>query len=1556
MPIDFSYIREQEDESTVTQVDADRQARINVGQKDENQVKRVAQQASAMGLYQDDREKIYDLVSANARNDLTAGMNLDSAANYFSRAQAEKEKIEEAGGLEGTAFDYFGTSGLGVVRSVYDAGEFISNTISNVGQTVGITGRTLFGQEAKPHFGGAKPGETVLGGGIFPEKEYERVKKISSIKYLNILEEGNILDVIQEAWKDIPVKEDSANWMSRVLNAASDNPTVIGSGTIEQATKFFRPEASIIEQMIRIAPEAYGGLKLGMALARGSFTKRARQIAEEHNKLVDQGVNKGEKINIVEGAATGFWSRGKEKTLLKTAGVTGKRKGLIAPGGVSILAKLSDDDLSNAIEMAASNNLRFSSKFFGKTEAARARSLSNKYIRTAQYDRMNSTILDINKQIQRTSNRLDIAELKRAKKSAIPFDYKSVAATEVFMQGSFIATGNIYGEEYAWIGALGGGVGSGLLAGLIHGASKKTTKAVTAFGVEMLDRMGLMKQDDIEFMVRTGKVSMRLSKELKGDTAALEGMNDLANLIKSLPENMREDFVKQARAFKEKVAKVVAEEGIDENLLMATVGQAMALGPLMALRNALKEEVMDPSKALAGSKFNQETLTKNAQAFVNMVSTEKTFSEGVEQFGRAIRNLKSGTEDVSGDALKGVIDDLDNAYRSSLEEMMKGNDAISRQLDDVFSFLLEPSTSHSIKNKAAFEETIETIMMHFSNQAKMFPKAQEQLSEKARQLRDIIEQFRTGDGDPQTVTILFDELTKYKGTVNKLLHNLHGTETIAKVDDIGERLTSRLKVLYEVQTEAANRNFDDITDKFGDVPINVTSWFKSFYGESDTSIYTHTLPSDTLSLVSQRTADTMIPKGGTLKQLLDKKSDEALEDWWGSLSTIEKQNIAEEINKLELNGFQRSVDQGLERGVRQDVVEPADVVAYLTDKMSAYRLRDAFSKGDNTIGSFDAFEIAEEVSRVVSDSPIQINISIEDAIKWTNSFNKSARKNFQAGNMDVGEKYSTLSKNLIDSLDSTDPNISPALQDAKSFWNREVYQRYFNNGLPSLGNTWIRSKTSLEGQYREPSTMSWIQKLIGNNISKGKATDAQKVVQILTRTFGKAVTNEDGTVSYKLTTEPRKVMIADKVDPNLVGPVRQTEHTIPSGLEQVRDILESMVTLHVDELTGVLRERSGSFLKLSEVTGKNLPSGSILKGDDKLKEIEDFKSVSDELHKLINKPLTSQFLRGLMEVDASRYVIGDYSSPSTVSFFNPETIADRWNKELLNTRKYSEQMNRAKIENDRLINKGKKEAESTLKIHTTLIGDLLNKSGIKEVSKIKNYDDFKTMFIDNIDGPIKLEDSIVKAAAGKAKKEKQIRAHVKDITIEAIDRAFRKDDVVSTGLGYERIFDHKGLTEYLQDKRNIDTLKKIIGKDTHKRLLRLSEVLNVLNANADEFLKRSNMTVKVPTGLGLNSWISRVYSVSRGVVSPKYVATEALLLAMKIKNINSVAALLDDPKTLDALLDILENPYATSKEYMQYVREYNRNLRLAFIDSYAKKEVGESKRKRQRQMDELRSR
>ena len=65
----------------------------------------------------------------------------------------------------------------------------------------------------------------------------------------------------------------------------------------------------------------------------------------------------------------------------------------------------------------------------------------------------------------------------------------------------------------------------------------------------------------------------------------------------------------------------------------------------------------------------------------------------------------------------------------------------------------------------------------------------------------------------------------------------------------------------------------------------------------------------------------------------------------------------------------------------------------------------------------------------------------------------------------------------------------------------------------------------------------------------------------------------------------------------------------------------------------------------------------------------------------------------------------------------------------------------------------------------------------------------------------------------------------------------------------------------------------------------MSEVLNVLNANADDFLKRSNMTVKVPTGLGLNSWISRVYSVSRCVVSPKYLATEAILIAMIKKNV-----------------------------------------------------------------------
>jgi hypothetical protein len=61
----------------------------------------------------------------------------------------------------------------------------------------------------------------------------------------------------------------------------------------------------------------------------------------------------------------------------------------------------------------------------------------------------------------------------------------------------------------------------------------------------------------------------------------------------------------------------------------------------------------------------------------------------------------------------------------------------------------------------------------------------------------------------------------------------------------------------------------------------------------------------------------------------------------------------------------------------------------------------------------------------------------------------------------------------------------------------------------------------------------------------------------------------------------------------------------------------------------------------------------------------------------------------------------------------------------------------------------------------------------------------------------------------------------------------------------------------------------------------------------------------VPRGLSVESYISRIYAINRNVVSPKYVATEALLQTMRAKNYRMVTAMLNDPELGKLMLEVM---------------------------------------------------
>lgn len=62
----------------------------------------------------------------------------------------------------------------------------------------------------------------------------------------------------------------------------------------------------------------------------------------------------------------------------------------------------------------------------------------------------------------------------------------------------------------------------------------------------------------------------------------------------------------------------------------------------------------------------------------------------------------------------------------------------------------------------------------------------------------------------------------------------------------------------------------------------------------------------------------------------------------------------------------------------------------------------------------------------------------------------------------------------------------------------------------------------------------------------------------------------------------------------------------------------------------------------------------------------------------------------------------------------------------------------------------------------------------------------------------------------------------------------------------------------------------------------------------------------VPRSLSVESWISRIYAVNRNVVSPKYVATEAILQSFRQKNYNAFSNMLQNKEVGELVLKMLE--------------------------------------------------
>ena len=126
---------------------------------------------------------------------------------------------------------------------------------------------------------------------------------------------------------------------------------------------------------------------------------------------------------------------------------------------------------------------------------------------------------------------------------------------------------------------------------------------------------------------------------------------------------------------------------------------------------------------------------------------------------------------------------------------------------------------------------------------------------------------------------------------------------------------------------------------------------------------------------------------------------------------------------------------------------------------------------------------------------------------------------------------------------------------------------------------------------------------------------------------------------------------------------------------------------------------------------------------------------------------------------------------------------------------------------------------------------------------------------------------------------------------------------------------------------DVDRLKQIIGfNDTQrnamvkeiigdKRMNTLNSMVKWMSEQYDIEKMRSNIT-GIPRNFSVESYISRFYSINRGVISARYVGTEAVLQQFRLKGHKLLNAIITEPEVGQLFLEIVKTgqPLSRTKE------------------------------------------
>ena len=1027
-------------------------------------------------------------------------------------------------------------------------------------------------------------------------------------------------------------------------------------------------------------------------------------------------------------------------------------------------------------------------------------------------------------------------------------EIKDIKTTELFSQAAGITVGTYMGQEYSWLGYLVGGVTSGLGLDFARRTTENVGESLKGFMDKLTVPISQLSDEQREYIARTGKLPTGIKFNREG-RKHLEGF---VEIIRSLPENQRKAVFEDIKFFEQLRTRLV-EKGIDRKLLDTTIAQASGIVPLMMIRESISAAKLDASKGLSKVADNMADVIEAEKFAVEQI---KAFEEMVEELSRQAENL-------------GVVDQQFIKFRNGIrnmgalakEDLGKTTVQFNELVDTAIGML---STDDLVKRLDADEmmRLIENIVSH---------KFLQGTTEGAFTLINM----RSAELETLATRVLDEATARIKNQDTALGELSKVSDELADRRDPAYKIASRLSKRFAVRRQVANSKFealDNILDAGGNpVRINITKWLTDLYATEDQDTYEIIIPKLANTKILQILTKTSLKDRGILEAFSNATAKESIDNFLSLDGTLEfRQRIVKMIKEInvEAGGLRPVISKNFGEPITEKDVDKAVV-------KQVYR----HLFGDNVdLTDFDLFRIidAEAVAMNLASRPV-IEVGVNDIQKISSSLSKTSRNMFSRENTLASAKYGNLSKTLLDQIDNADmgDEARALVNDAKDYYLNAIVNVFYDTNqiahqvTRTTARSASREKTfdTLVGSFEKPPE-EWLEDGFSGAIKD--VAKARIFIDRLTKSFG----NYNPETGKHELTERGKKELSDVLTTLIEKDLKN------------EDILRKAIT---DSDFSGPRPAYGESLDVplgsAEKVSRTLKVERFLEGEVKLK-----RAIRSESIKFDGR--------------AVRYLAGQ-------GFINLDDILKRQKS----IQQYLGKKGR--------LDRERKDIDSKVKIKAAAIKEeiSLRKKALdtilertprfsKELAEANNQDVVYDALINRPTGEELLLDLLDMNNADNLSKRLGVdkdttKALISDIVVNGLLRKTRGRTQAPVRAGETtEIYDWTGLATELT--RNGERLRSAVGDEVFDGIQDFTNFMLIATRTSADRISDLKASVRLPAGLSIESYISRAYSISRGIISPKYVATEVAILAFRKGKANALAEILKDPEAVDAVILLLE--------------------------------------------------